>query len=288
MQNPAVAIALTSALRNVGQEVASKTTSLVVRVDSTAKESAGASGKSGAGKELADVARLAASVIQKFASQATAEEKSGSAKVMAIIAAVVLVVVACVIAAFTFGAAGALVSLAVIAAAAIIGSAAAAAKAAGAVNHPLAPALLALLAKASAAVQAFERERAADAAAARRRALREIMQALRSLEALAPPVRELVGPCQADPEATFSSGQQANQALGNVIACLRRRGFGGNSEGLSAIAALESLQIVAAQALSSAKPTRLKQGPFPDVSRTPTPGGPVPIPYPNTANTKTR
>ena len=50
MQNPAVAIALTSALRNVGQEVASKTTSLVVRVDSTAKESAGASGESGAGK----------------------------------------------------------------------------------------------------------------------------------------------------------------------------------------------------------------------------------------------
>jgi hypothetical protein len=281
MQNPSVA--LTSALRNIGPVVAGQTASLIVRGDNTANKSAGTSG--GAAAELVEVVRLAASVVQKYAdakgSAADAQEKAESAKVMGIITAVVLVVVAVVIAAFTFGAAGTLVALAVIAAAAIIGAATAVANAAVAVNHPLASNLLALLAKASAALQTFERESALDVEAARRRALRAIMEALRSLEELAPPVRNLTGPCLADPGTTLSSGQKANQALENMIGCLRRRG---NSEWLSAIAELERLKIIVAQAL--AQTTKTKQGSFPGVSRTPMPGGPVPIPYPNTINIK--
>jgi hypothetical protein len=343
MANPSVRIALTGAVRNVGQEVTSKTTLLVVRIDSTTDRSAGASGESEAAKDLAEVARLATSVIRKFAeSTAKAEEKAGSAKVVSIIAAIVLVVVAVVIAVLTFGAAAGLVANAIAVTAAIVsaavaacqtaatllgasigaalasagvgGSANAAAAAvaaterrieeerkaaiinmvasgvaasasfgmgaaaggaaggalggqaaasnAAAVNHVYA-ALLAVLTKASAALQAFDRERALDAAAARRRALREIMQALRSLEALAPPVRRLQGPCEADPEATLASGQQANQALGNVTAGLRRRGLGSNSEWQPAIAALENFRAVVDQALTSATPTRAKTGPHP-------------------------
>jgi hypothetical protein len=283
MQNPS-GIALTSALRNLGPVVAGQTASLSVRVDSTANKSTGTFGASGAAAELVEVVRLAVSVVQKYAdaktSAAEAQEKAESAKVFGIIAAVVLVVVAVVIAAFTFGAGAALVAAAVVAAAAIIGAAAAVANAAAAVNHPLAQNLLALLAKALTAVKLFERESAFDAEAARRRALAKIMEALRSLEALAPPVNKLTGPCLADPGAALSSAQQANKALENVIACLRRRN---NSEWLIAIAELERLKAMVAQALAK---TRLKTGPT--IPMTPSAPGPVPIPYPNTTSTTRR
>jgi hypothetical protein len=164
---------------------------------------------------------------------------------------VVAIIIAIIVTIFSFGSAG---SAAVIVAAAIIaGITNSVAKAVDSVcglmlvaeqlRHPLAARFAAAVSQISKALQNVTRNNRYDTVAADA-ALREILQALRTIEGLGRESAQVIGPCTGDPDAVYQCGRQLSPLLARLAEILQTMRLLSADQQQAAIRALQTANLV--------------------------------------------